>query len=350
MQKKIILVTGDNAFFGQARKPWASMNVATINSILENAGYEIERRAWHEMVNIEEPVHDAIIFYTFHQKANNRQYIKDMIFLHDNGTNLILPSKELLNCHENKGYQEILKKRLGIKSLKAFYFSSIGQIANYNIEYPVVLKGDEGSNGTQVFLIHSEQELKDKVKKEFTKRSFGIKMDLLRRKYLRSKKTYAEYPNYSNEQDYAEYAPYITTHQNFILQEFVPDRDCDYRILALGNKYFAIKRMTRKNDFRASGAKKFIADFPLDKRMLEYTKDLYHKLNTPFVSIDLCEKDGQFYLVEFQALHFGVNVLVKTKGYYDSEKNWEFVEQVPHLEKSLAEGLLYYLENTLKTL
>ena len=106
--------------------------------------------------------------------------------------------------------------------------------------------------------------------------------------------------------------------------------------------------MTRKNDFRASGAKKFIADFPLDKRMLDYTKELYHKLNTPFLSIDLCEKDGQFYLVEFQALHFGVNVLVKTNGYYDSEKNWEFVKQAPHLEKALAEGLVYYLENTLK--
>ena len=159
MQKKIILVKGDNAFFGQTRKPWVSMNVDTIQTVLENAGYEIERRVWHEMVNIDKPVQNAIIFYTFHQKANNRQYIKDMIALHDNDTNLILPSIELLNCHENKGYQEVLKKKLGIKSFKAFYFSSIEQIKDYKIDYPIVLKGDEGSNGTQVLLIHSDQEL-----------------------------------------------------------------------------------------------------------------------------------------------------------------------------------------------
>src|SRR5690554_2293936 len=43
-------------------------------------------------------------------------------------------------------------------------------------------------------------------------------------------------------------------------QEFVPNNSFDIRIIVIGDKAFAIKRMTRENDFRASGSGDIIFD------------------------------------------------------------------------------------------
>ena len=37
-------------------------------------------------------------------------------------------------------------------------------------------------------------------------------------------------------------------------QDFVPDNTCDIRVIVIAGRAFAIKRMVRKNDFRASGS------------------------------------------------------------------------------------------------
>ena len=37
-------------------------------------------------------------------------------------------------------------------------------------------------------------------------------------------------------------------------QDFIPDNDSDIRVIIIGDKAFGIKRMTRNNDFRASGS------------------------------------------------------------------------------------------------
>src|SRR5690606_34895602 len=38
------------------------------------------------------------------------------------------------------------------------------------------------------------------------------------------------------------------------LQDFLPNNEFDLRIIIIGNKAFALKRMVRKGDFRASGS------------------------------------------------------------------------------------------------
>jgi hypothetical protein len=43
--------------------------------------------------------------------------------------------------------------------------------------------------------------------------------------------------------------------KNYVyFQDFIPQNDCDIRIIVIGKRAFAIKRMVRKGDFRASGS------------------------------------------------------------------------------------------------
>ncbi|UCE04868.1 MAG: hypothetical protein JSW07_14750, partial [bacterium] len=117
---RIILLTGNNNFFGQTRKPWVSMNVEKLQGIIRDHGFEVERYSFHEIVNRTEIVKNSIIFYTFSQKENRREYIKDVIHYLGNSGNILIPSYDLLLCHENKGYQELYKKRINLTSLKSY--------------------------------------------------------------------------------------------------------------------------------------------------------------------------------------------------------------------------------------
>ena len=342
--KSIVILTGNNKFFGQTRKPWVSMDVDLIEAALKDHGYPVRQYTFSQVINRAIPVHDAIIFYTFSQKSNRREYLRDAVYFLNSSTNILIPSIELLHCHENKGFQELYKRQLGMHSLQAFYFSSAAEIFEHDIKYPVVFKTVTGSNAKGVFLAHSEKELL-KIIGTVRPRQYATSLDLIRRKYFRKKKSYKEYPDYNNLTDLHQYKDYILKEVNFILQEFVPDLSFDYRVLTLFDRYFIVRRATKEDDFRASGAKRFSLVEDADDRLLEYARKIYNKFDTPFLSMDICQKGDDFYLLEFQALHFGVNVLVKNNGYYVRENScWRFkpLDRIS-IEEEISRALIGYI-------
>ena len=134
---KIILITGENDFFGQTRKAWVSLNTLKLIENFKNQGYQVEKYHYHELVNQKKSIENSIIFYSFSQKDNVRNYLTNLIlYLHNSG-NLFIPSLDLLKCHEDKGYQELYKKKLGIPSLKAIYVSGQDELENYDIKFTV---------------------------------------------------------------------------------------------------------------------------------------------------------------------------------------------------------------------
>ncbi|MFZ1291946.1 MAG: hypothetical protein WAR79_17750 [Melioribacteraceae bacterium] len=345
---KIIFLTGKNNFFGQTRKPWVSMKVQEIIFQLKKSGFEIENYEFQQVINKNIEIKNSIVFYAFSQNENVRNYIKDLIHYLSNFNNLIVPSYELLLCHENKGYQELLKKQLNIESLKSFYFYDKSKIDYSDIRFPVVIKHVNGSNGKNVFLAKNKNELENKLSK-FEKIDFLTKIDLIRRKYFRKNKDYKLYPDYSNKVDYLEYKEYVTKRENFILQEFIPNLKVDFRVLVIFEKYYITKRHNRDNDFRASGAKKFDFNFDVNFELLNYSKSFFEKFDVPFLSIDICESNNQYYIFEFQALHFGLNVFKLSEGFYNfQDRNWNFIKSKPNIENEIAYGLSQYLKSKIR--
>ena len=343
---KIILLTGNNNFFGQTRKAWVSMDANKLQNMIREQGFDVEKYSFHEILNQNRDIRNSIIFYTFSQKINRRDYIKDVVHFLDNGSNLIIPPYDLLLCHENKGFQELFKKRINFPSLSSCYFSSIEEISDYPIRFPIVLKTVDTSNGKGVFLIKSQNDLV-KVVQKLGKQNVLTRLDLVRRKYFRRKKSYKHYPDYSNRKDYYQYKNYILKEKNFILQEFLPNLTFDYRVLILYDKYYVMRRNTKKNDFRASGAKIQEFEIEFDHSLLNYAREVYNKFNTPFLSLDIGFHQNKYYLFEFQALHFGLNVFVKSIGFYTQDNNnWNFNrnENRPEIESEIAGALAKYVK------
>lgn len=345
MGKKIVLLTGKNHFFGQTRKPWVPINTEQFKAYIQSFGYEVDEYSFDQIANLQNPPRSSIVFYTFSQKENMRLYISSVIRYLVRLDNKVIPNYDLLLCHKNKGYQELYKRSIGLNSLNSLYLSGIDQCKENDVKYPVVLKTVSGTNAKGVYLIHNEKHLISRLRKLTPKLSVFERIDLFRRHYLRKKKHFQGYANYFNLEDFRQYREYITPETRFILQEFVPNLQFDYRVVIMHGKYFPMKRMNRDNDFRASGSKRFVFEEKTSERLLNYAHFVYSKFDTPFLSLDIGEANGNYFLFEYQALHFGISSIVLSKGYYERiGETWKFIAQAPNFEKYLAEGLISYIE------
>lgn len=342
--KPLLIVTGHNGFFGQTRKPWVSMDISKWVRVLEQRGLRVRLLECHQVVNRREPIRDSLVFYPFSQKRNRREYIFDMVEDLANHGNILIPSPDFLRCHENKGYQELYRKTLGLKTLDSVYLSSLREVDSYPLDFPLVLKTTDGSNGKGVYLVRSRRDLERRVRR-LEKQSLLVRLDLLRRRFFRRKKRYPDYPGYSNRKDYLEYRDYVRKEKNFILQEFIAGLEYDFRILAVFDRFYVMKRHNRRNDFRASGSKRFDFSFEPDPGLLDFAHSVRSAFDTPFLSMDICPHRGSYSLLEFQALHFGTSVISKNTGYHERvEGRWRFVPAKPVIEETLAEGLARYIK------
>ncbi|HOD52978.1 MAG TPA: ATP-grasp domain-containing protein [Candidatus Cloacimonadota bacterium] len=328
------------------RKPWASINTDLFIDELKKRDYQVEFYEFYQAANDLVKLENEMIIYSFSQRYNLRFLIKDTVKHLEQLGNRLIPDYNLLYCHENKGYQEFYKKQLGITEPRALYFSSKREIQDLNIQFPKVLKTIEGSNGRGVYLVKSKQDVFNIMKKLEKPLSIWEKIDLLRRKYFRKQKLYPGYPEYNVKNDYFQYRDYIQEEIPFILQDFVENLNCDYRVIVLYDRYYAVKRMTKEGDFRASGTKRFVFEFDMPAGLLDYAKKIFNIFHSPLLSMDIGFNGEKYFLFEYQAIHFGINAIVRSNGYYkEVNQQWQFIQEKTVFESALAEALDKYIQN-----
>jgi glutathione synthase/RimK-type ligase-like ATP-grasp enzyme len=116
-----------------------------------------------------------------------------------------------------------------------------------------------------------------------------------------------------------EFATMLARQKGYIyFQEFIPNNNYDIRVIVIGDKAFAIKRIVRMNDFRASGSGNIIYDknsFSADIINLSFI--LCEKLQTQCVAFDFVyDSAGHPYVVE---ISYGFTMA----GYDPCEGYWD---------------------------
>ncbi len=106
-------------------------------------------------------------------------------------------------------------------------------------------------------------------------------------------------------------------------QDFIPNNDFDIRVITIGNRAFALKRMCRTGDFRASGSGMIVYEKEhIDDRCVSIAFDVSKKLGTQSTAYDFVfDVDGNPLIVEI-SYAFSVLAYDKCQGYWDAELNW----------------------------
>jgi hypothetical protein len=105
-------------------------------------------------------------------------------------------------------------------------------------------------------------------------------------------------------------------------QDFIPNNNYDIRVVIIGNRAFAIKRMVRKNDFRASGSgliRYEKENFKDDWIKLAF--DINDKIKSQSLALDYVFDNGEPRMVEI-SYGFVKEVYDPCVGYWDKDLNW----------------------------
>jgi len=322
--KEIYLILDNNGFFAHHIE-FGQLDKNIVIQYFKKFNIDI-RIATLNALNIT----NAIIFTLSSQKPYHKFYIDDINQFFELNNNILIPSLHIIKSHDNKGYQELYKKCIGLVSLKSFYINkdTINYTEIAKIGYPLVLKKLDGSGSMGVELINSESVLKNRINKleiSFRVRFFIYLKEKLMNLFLKKKNL--------------EKVEYFKDYNNYVVQEFIPNLKFDYKVLIFFDKYYVLKRHIKSNDFRASGSGNF-EFIDIEDSLLEFSQDIFQKFNEPFLSFDICFDGYKYYLIEYQGIHFGPYTQINSKGFYQKKYNkWHFIEEKVSLELDIAYAL-----------
>jgi len=322
---KILLVLDHKNMFRGHLPGIITLDVLDVQKRFEKKGYCVEITNYNEIQKEGiEKFKNYFIIYTSSQLIDYKMYLDDILYIL-NEKNILIPKYEFFKAHENKGMQELLKRRYGIFNNYGLIYSSVYDINmdKDNFKYPLVVKTVRGAGSRGVSKIDDF----DDFCKLYEENSFSYFSKLGKIKKKIKKKI-----NFHFDEIWYERK---RRNSYVVLQKLIPELDGDWKILIFDKKYYVLHRGLKKGDFRASGSGKLDFEVVPDNEILNFAKDIYGKFNVPVLSLDLAiDKDKNVYLIEFQALQFGPLTLIDSNGYYEYNKNkWKKIINKSTLEK-----------------
>ncbi|OJU58191.1 MAG: hypothetical protein BGN93_11720 [Acinetobacter sp. 39-4] len=130
-------------------------------------------------------------------------------------------------------------------------------------------------------------------------------------------------------------------------QEFMPENKFDIRVIVIGEKAFAIKRMVRANDFRASGSGNILFDRDeIDVECVKIAFDTNRKIGSQSVGYDFVFDINNKPLIVEISYGFGVAAYDPCPGYWDADLKWHPGSFNP--QEWMVEELIKTVESNVK--
>lgn len=337
MNKEIfILIDYRDQFYFSTRYRGACVDISKLETYFRKAGYKTIVKRFSEIDLRKENYKDKWVLYQSSEdpSLHYKDYIEDILLALELQGAKLIPRFTYFRAHHNKVFMELLRDTSDIQEIKNITSKTFGTFEEYSNSssfkdtHPLVLKPGSGTRSTGVKLLNSN--FKKRVYPYQASRTFTF--DNLR---LSLSKIHTGKP----------FTPMSNNRQKFVIQNFISGLHGDYRILVYGEKFYVVFRKNRDDDFRASGSGKLDFEAAIPAGLLDYAKTIYLQFDTPFVSLDIGHKDGEFYLFEFQCLCLGQYTLEKSKFYYNQRApgSWERVCESPDLEREISSAVLSYI-------
>lgn len=268
---------------------------------------------------------DALMWHF--SQVNSKDFLKAKKLLSalEVSGKIVFPDFKTSWHFDDKYAQKYLFESLNIPAVKSYHFLDKKEALDWadQTEFPKVFKLKGGAGSSNVRLVKSKVEAKRLIKKAF---SLGFlaydRFEAIKERYRKFKNNKDSFlgvmksfvrifflPKYAKTIGRQKYEIYF--------QDFIPNNNCDYRVIIIDEKAFAIKRLVRENDFRASGSGMIQYDESLfAKELIESAFDYASKLDTQSVSFDFVESELGKFIVEI-SYGFVPEIYEKCTGYWD---------------------------------
>jgi len=271
-----------------------------------------------------------LMWHHHHSDAKDVLFAKQLLFSLQQAGRKVFPDFNTGWHFDDKVGQKYLLEALCIPIAKSFvFYRRDDAIAWINsASFPKVFKLRGGAGSSNVKLVKSSNEARRLVKKAFGEGfpSYDRWGDLKEnwRKFRLGKTKILELAKSFRRLFYSTaYGRVAGSERGYIyFQEYIRNNSFDIRVVTIGKKAFAIKRLVRKNDFRASGSG-FILYDPKEIAIdcIKKAFETSEKLNAQVVAYDFVFDSGAPLIVEIN-YGYAHDAYFKCPGYWDSSLVW----------------------------
>jgi len=272
---------------------------------------------------------DSIMWHFSHTGHIDFLMSKPLIYSMQQAGKKVFPDFNTVWHFDDKVGQKYLLEALGIPFVTSYVFYEKSLAFDWAIKttYPKVFKLRGGAGSVNVKKVNSEKEAVKLINKSFGK---GFKhSSLIPFSEIVSKFKNGKLPFVSVLKSFArtfiptEYSRIHGREKGYIyFQDFIPNNEFDIRVIVIGDKAFAIKRMVRKNDFRASGSGNILYDKDLfNERDIQLAFEINDKLKSQCTAMDFVYDNGHPKLVEI-SYGFSPEGYDSCPGYWDKKLAW----------------------------
>lgn len=274
----------------------------------------------------------ALLWHWHHNDYKALQFAKSLTISLESIGIKVFPNTNTVWHFDDKIAQKYLFEAIKSPLIPSYVFYEKNKALDWisTTTFPKVFKLKGGAGAQNVVLIKKDSEAKKYINKAFNKGFSKInRISQLKEKFWGFKRD-------KNKESiknllkglYRLFFPHDEAKNNPIeknylyAQDFVPNNNSDIRIIVIGDRAFAIKRLVRDGDFRASGSGKIIYDkmqIPIEciKIAFETTK----KIKSQCASYDFVFLNNQPMIVEV-SYGFSQNGYLDCPGYWNSNLNW----------------------------
>ncbi len=273
----------------------------------------------------------ALMWHWYHYDAKAILFARQLIYSVEMMGKLVFPSAKTCWHFDDKVGQKYLLEVVGAPVVPSHVFYDRQEALDWveNTTYPKVFKLRGGAGAQNVRLVENKAIAKKLVKQAFSKGfpvqkvfsdvrhkiSSGRQKGELLAKVRRSPKTVTNIIR--NVRSRSREKGYI------YFQDFIPNNNHDIRVIVIGGRAFAIKRMCRDGDFRASGSGRIVYEKnAIDERCVKLAFDVTKRLDSQSMAFDFVyDSTGSPLIVEISYC-FSIGGYNDCPGYWEGNLEW----------------------------
>lgn len=273
---------------------------------------------------------DAFMWHHNHMHPKDVIFAKQLLYSLEQSGKIVFPDFKTNWHFDDKLGQKYLLESLNIPLVNSFVSYSKEEALTWakTATFPKVFKLRGGGGSWNVFLVTNKYDAFRIIKKAFL-RGFSqydawSNIKERWRKYKLGKISMLSlFMGFFRIFMQPMYSKVIGRDLGYVyFQDFIPNNNSDIRVIVIQQKAFAIKRMVRKDDFRASGSGNIVYEKELfDENTIKLAFQIAERLQGQSVALDFIYDNGTAKVVEvsYGFVQAGYD---KCKGYWDNEMTW----------------------------
>jgi len=274
---------------------------------------------------------DAFMWAHYQHDYKDMQLAKPLLFSLEQAGLKVFPNFNTNWHFDNKLAQKYLLEAIDAPLVNSYVFYTKAEALNWakKTSYPKVFKLKGGAGGQNVKLAKNRKEAIKLINKSFGKGwpafdKINYFNERVSRFFQGKENVIALAKAFGRLIIPIKNIGYLPVEKGYVyFQEFIPDNDSDIRVIVIGEKAFAIKRMVRENDFRASGSGNIIFEKnTIDERCIQVAFETSKRLNAQCLAYDFVFDNKMNPLIVEISYGFSVSAYDSCPGYWDSQLNW----------------------------